>query len=117
MVREADNYFIQLPEPAQGCLLAMRHYLLQYNNSSLTEAWKYRMPFYMYNGKMFCYLWTNKDTGQPYLGIVNGKLIEHPLLVADNRSRMKVLMLDGEKHIPIHIIADILALAVSVHKL
>lgn len=116
MVKEADNYFLQLPGPAQGCLLAMRQYLLQYNNGCLTEAWKYRMPFYLYRGKMFCYLWTIKHTHQPYLGIVNGNLIDHPLLVPEKRSRMKILLLDAENDLPVQLTDTILQMAMGVHK-
>ena len=80
MLRDIDNYFLQKEEPARSCLLALRNYIVNYN-SNITETWKYRMPFYCYKGKMFCYLWTNKSTGQPYIGIVEGNKIKHRSLI------------------------------------
>ena len=58
-MREIDNYFLQKDEPVKGCLLFLRDHILAYDKG-ITEAWKYRMPFYCYKGKMFCYLWTHK---------------------------------------------------------
>ncbi|WP_198666712.1 DUF1801 domain-containing protein [Taibaiella helva] len=71
MFRPIDQYFENLDEPARSCMQALRVALLRFD-PYIAEAWKYRMPFYTYKGKMFCYLWTRKDSGQPYLGIVRG---------------------------------------------
>ena len=49
---------------------------------------------------MFCYLWVNKKTHQPYIGIVEGRKIEHPLLIIEKRSRMKIMLLDAEARYP-----------------
>ena len=57
---------------------------------------------------MLCYLWTHKKYKQPYLGIVDGKLIDHPLLITENRARMKILLFDPEKDIPIDMLSTIL---------
>jgi hypothetical protein len=37
----------------------------------------------------------------PYLGIVDGKLVNDPDLVSENRSRMKILLIDPTKKIPL----------------
>src|SRR5471030_1145787 len=100
MLREIDNFFLQKEEPVKSCLLFLREYLLAYDKN-ITEAWKYKMPFYCYNGKMFCYLWVNKKTHQPYIGIVEGRKIEHPLLIIEKRSRMKIMLLDAREDIPV----------------
>ncbi|HEY2581663.1 MAG TPA: DUF1801 domain-containing protein [Mucilaginibacter sp.] len=55
MLREIDNFFLQKHEPLKSCLLFLRGFILDYDKN-ITEAWKYKMPFYCYNGKMFCYL-------------------------------------------------------------
>lgn len=114
MTREADNYFLKLPEPAQSCMLALRNHLLNYG-AQLTETWKYSMPVYTLRGKMFCYLWTDKKTGTPYIGIVNGNLIQYPGLMAGSRARMKTYDIDPLKDLPVTHINAILALAISVH--
>lgn len=92
----------------------MRAYILTYD-TNLTEAWKYKMPFYCYKGKMFCYLWTNKKTGQPYMGIVEGRNIEHPKLIQEKRSRMKILLLDPDKDLPLKTISTIFKMAMAVY--
>ena len=115
MMKETDQYFLQKQEPVQGCLVALRAYLLGYSEF-MTEAWKYRMPFYCYKGKMFCYLWTNKNTGQPYLGIVEGRRIDHPLLVSEQRSRMKILLIDPEKDLPLQTIDTLFKMAMMLYE-
>ena len=99
MLSELDQYFQQKEEPIRGCLMFLRKYILDLD-IDLSEEWKYRMPVYCYQGKMFCYLWVNKKLNQPYLGIVEGKLVEHPNLLQEKRSRMKILMMDSNKDLP-----------------
>jgi hypothetical protein len=99
MLRPIDQYFLQHDEPTQSCLQFMRNYILKFD-SNITEAWKYGMPFYCYNGKMFCYLWVHKQFKQPYLGIVEGKLVDDPELLSEKRARMKILLLNPGRDIP-----------------
>ena len=73
----------------------------------MTEALKYGMPFFCYQGKMVCYLWIDKKTKQPYLGIVDGNKIEHPLLIQEKRARMKILILDTAEDLPVATIAAV----------
>ena len=113
MTKQADQYFLLLQEPAQSCLLALRNYLLAYRNGAITEVWQYGMPFYQCGGKRICYLWTDKKTGEPYWGIVDGKLIDHPLLLAGKRSRMKIMYLDANIDLPMSTIDTILATIIS----
>jgi len=114
MLREIDNFFLQKEEPVKSCLLFLREYLLSYDKA-LTEAWKYKMPFYCYKGKMFCYLWVNKKTQQPYLGIVEGRRLEHPLLIIQKRSRMKIMLMDVTADIPVKTIDEILKMAIALY--
>jgi hypothetical protein len=112
MLKALDNYFLQKEEPIRGCLLALRKIILAYD-TEITEAWKYGMPFYCHKGKMFCYLWTHKKYKQPYLGIVDGKRVDHPLLIREKRARMKVMLVDPEVDIPVKTIHSILKEAIS----
>ena len=73
------------------------------------------MPFFCYKGKMFCYLWVQKNTGIPYIGIVEGKRINHPGLVMEGRSRMKIMLIDPDKDIPVRTINKILKQAISLY--
>ena len=112
-LRPVDNWFLQKDEPVKSCLQFLREYILK-QNAGITEAWKYGMPFFCYKGKMFCYLWVHKKYGQPYLGIVEGKKIDHPDLIIEKRARMKILLLDPDRDIPIRkinaILKEVLAL-------
>jgi hypothetical protein len=112
-MREIDQFFQRQEEPVKGCLLFMRDYILKMD-AGITEAWKYKMPMYCYHGKMFCYLWNHKKYHQPYLGIVEGAKNHHPDLIQEKRARMKILLLDPTKDIPVRkvgaILRDVLAL-------
>lgn len=113
MLKPADNWFMLREEPAKSCLQFLRQFILEYD-SNLTEAWKYGMPMYYYKGKMFCYLWMHKKNGQPYLGIVDGNLIDHPALLQEKRARMKILLFDPEKDVDLRILRSLLKKMISL---
>jgi hypothetical protein len=107
MIRPVDEFFLNKEEPIKSCLLFLRDYLLNYNNG-MSESWKYGMPFYNHNGKRICYLWVHKKYSQPYIGIVDGLLIDHPELLQEKRARMKILLIDPNQDIPVDNIDEIL---------
>jgi hypothetical protein len=115
VIPELDNYFLLKPEPFKSCLLALREIILKLD-PNVDEAWKYSMPFYRFKGKRFCYLWVHKKYNKPYLGIVDGKLIDHPELIIEGRARMKIMLLDPNKDLPVKTIRSILKLAVALHQ-
>jgi Domain of unknown function (DU1801) len=115
MVNDLDNFYLQQEEPVKSCLLALREIILA-QDKDITVAWKYGMPFFCYKGKMFCYLWVHKKLHQPYLGIVEGKHIHHPELVMEKRSRMKTMLFDAGKDLPIKTIKAIIKEAVGLYK-
>ena len=115
MLRDIDNFYLRQEEPAKSCLLALREIILQ-QDDNITAAWKYGMPFFCYKRKMFCYLWINKKNGQPYLGMVEGKHLQHPELLIENRSRMKIMLFDPAKNLPVKKINAILQQAVNLYK-
>ena len=113
-MKETDMFYLQKEELVKGCLSALRQIILG-RDSDITEAWKYRMPFFCYKGKMFCYLWIDKKTNFPYLGIVEGGKIDYPGLVRDDRSRMKVIKFDPSQDLPLQTILVILDAALSLY--
>ncbi len=113
-MKELDLFYFQLDEPVKSCLLFLRQYILNYD-SNITETWKYRMPFFCYKGKMFCYLWVHKKNGLPYLGIVEGGKIDHPDLIQEDRARMKIMFIDPVQDLPIEIIDTILKTAIDLY--
>lgn len=114
MLTPLENFYLQQEEPFRGCLIALRDLILE-QDQQITAEWKYKLPFFYYRGKMLCYLWLHKKYHQPYIGIVNGNRIDHPDLIIEKRARMKILLVDPEKDLPVKKIAQILALALAVH--
>jgi len=113
-MREIDLYYLQKEEPIKSCLLFLRQHILDFDKG-ITEAWKYRMPFFCYKGKMFCYLWVHKKNGLPYIGIVEGGKIDHPDLIREDRARMKILLIDPNADLPLDTINAILRTALSFY--
>jgi hypothetical protein len=74
------------------------------------------MPFYCYRGKMCCYLWVHKKYHQPYIGIVEGARVHHPDLLPEKRARMKILLIDPARDVPIKKIKTILQEMVDLYK-
>ncbi|CAN5764986.1 hypothetical protein BH11BAC3_BH11BAC3_21230 [soil metagenome] len=115
MIKPIDHYFHKKEEPVKSCLLALRAFILQYNEN-INESFKYGMPFYSYHKKMCCYLWTQKKSGIPYIGFVEGSQLNHPQLIAEKRARMKILLIDANEDLPIKIISNILKDMVALYK-
>jgi hypothetical protein len=112
---EIDNFYLNKPEPLRGCLLSLRDIILR-SNGEITEAWKYGMPFFCLRKRMFCYLWVRAKTSVPYIGIVEGRNISHPELIQENRSRMKILLIDPTKDLPVTTIVAILKKAARLYQ-
>lgn len=115
MLRPIDQYFLDKPEPVKSCLQFLRDYILGLD-AGVEEAWRYGMPFYLYNRKRFCYLWVHKKLGQPYIGLTDGLKIDDPCLLQEQRSRMKILLVDPAEDIPLEKIREILNIAMSFNR-
>lgn len=113
MENELDNFYLNQSEPNQSCLLALRDIILGFD-TNITSAWKYKLPFFLYKGKMFCYLWQDKKTRIPYIGIVNGSIIDHPKLETGNRKQIKILSINPTKDIELDLVLEILNLSTTV---
>jgi hypothetical protein len=109
----ADQYFLKHEEPIRSCLQFLRAHILK-QDTSVLEKWQYGMPFYYYDDKRFCYLWVHRKMKQPYLGIVEGARVNHPDLVQEKRARMKILLIDPSKDIPLRKINVILNQAIDL---
>jgi hypothetical protein len=115
MLTQLDNFYLQKAEPVKGCLLALREIILK-QDKDISVAWKYGMPFFCYKGKMFCYLWVHKKLHQPYIGIVEGKRLDHPNLIIEKRSRMKIMLFEADQDLPLKAIQAILKQAIDLYK-
>lgn len=115
MLSPADNWFLSQEEPIKSCLQFLRRHILEMDKD-ITEKWAYGMPFFCYKGKRFCYVWVHKKYRQPYIGIVDGHKINHPDLITGKRARMKILLIDPDKNIPLKKIGAVLKKVLLLHR-
>jgi len=115
MLNDLDAFYISKEEPTRGALLALRGYILEYH-PNLTESWTHKMPMFRYNGKLFCYLWVDKKTHYPYLGIYRGLEVEHPELDLGKRNKMKTITFDPFKDLPFDTLDEIFKLAIPLYQ-
>lgn len=114
-MKELDNFYLQLNEPLKSCMMALSDIILA-QDAALTLAWKYKTPFFCYKEKIFCYLSIRKKDAVPYIGIVEGHRLEHPALIAEKRSRIKVMFFNPSEDLPIETIEEILQQALILYK-
>jgi hypothetical protein len=114
-MKPLDDFFLKHDDLIKECLLALKTIILQHDEA-LSSVWKYGMPFFYYKEKMFCYLWIHKKSKQPYIGIVEGKRLEHSALISEKRSRIKIILIDPNEDLPLNTINEILAQAIRLYK-
>lgn len=114
-MKQLDNFYLQQTEPTKAVFLALKEIILK-QDSNISSTLKYGMPFFCYKGKMFCYLWVHKKHQQPYIGIVEGKHFDEPFLIQENRSRMKIMLFNPNKDLPVNKIAAIVNKAINLYK-
>lgn len=110
-----DDFYLEQPEPNKSCFLALRDIILRMDEQVVATV-KYGMPCFTYKGKAFCYLWKDKKTNEPYVLMVEGKLLDHPMLHIGDRARMKILLVDPTKDLPIDTIKQVLNMALDLYR-
>ena len=115
MNQELQKFYRSKKGPNKSCLLTLRDIILE-QDSKITETKKYGMPCFCYQKKMFCYLWTDKKTDEPYFLMVEGKHLDHPELEEGKRSRMKVFRVNPNEDLPIGTIQSILQNALDLYR-
>lgn len=115
MIDELYNYYLEQEELQKSCLLALRSIILE-QDENVSETVKYGMPCFCYKKKMFCYLWTDNKTKEPYILFVEGRLLNYPELEIGKRSRMKILRINPSIDLPIDLIRSLLDDALNLYK-
>lgn len=115
-MEKLENYYLNKTEPNQSCLLALRSIILN-QDKDITETQKWGMPCFCYKKKMFCYLWIDKKTNEPYILMVEGKHLNYPELEEGDRKRMKVLRIDPNQDLPLKTIETILQKALDLYRI
>ncbi len=115
MKEDIDNYILGQKEPQKSTLLALRSIITGFDNN-ISETIKYGMPCFLYKRNIFCYLWTDNKTGEPYILMAEGNYLNNPMLEKGNRSRMKILRINPDKDIPVDIIGTVLKEGTDLYK-
>ena len=115
MIQHLETYYLNKNEPNQSCLLALRKIILE-QDIDITETRKYGMPCFCYRKKMFCYLWTDKKTEEPYILFVEGKHLDYYQLEEGNRSRMKIFRVNPNEDLQIKTIIFLLNTALNLYR-
>lgn len=114
-MKAEDDFYLQQEEEVSATLLVLKKIIMM-QDKAITSEWKYGMPFFCYKRKMFCYLWVHKKYKQPYIGIVEGKHFSQQFLIQEKRSRMKIMLVDSNKDLPIENINAVLQQALNLYK-
>ena len=101
-------------EPTRGSILALRNVLLDLGEE-ISETSKYGMPCFLYRSKIFCYLWADKATNEPYLLFAEGRQMTHPSLETGDRKRMKILRINPNEDLPLSLINSVLTEAIQLY--
>ncbi len=112
-LKDLDNFYLTQPEPNRSCFLALRD-IIRTIHPGISEEWKYKLPFFYLHNRMFCYLWQDKKTSNPYIGFTDGHLMDHPALKQGDRKRMKVLSINPLQDIPLEELNEVLYQALNL---
>ena len=115
MNSKIESFYLNQQEPIKSCLLTLRTIILA-QDDHITETVKYGMPCFCFKGKMFCYVWVDKKSNEPYFLWVEGKHLHHPLLEKGNRSRMKILRVNPSIDLQKEQIEIVLEEALNLYK-
>lgn len=115
MHEELHTYYLNKEEPNKSCLLALRSIILS-QDTHVAETRKYGMPCFCYKKSVFCYLWTDKKTNEPYILMVEGKHLDYPGLEQGDRSRMKIFRVKPDKDLPVNKIQRMLRQALDLYR-
>ncbi|MGB1314871.1 MAG: DUF1801 domain-containing protein [Chitinophagales bacterium] len=100
MENELEQFYLKQEEPNKSVFLYLRELILSIDKN-ITPEWKYKLPFFYFRGKMFCYLWQDKKTKQPYVCFCRSKSMNHPKLVKGERKKMKAYYINPNEDIDV----------------
>lgn len=99
MLSDLDQFYLKQQEPIRSCMLGLRNIILNVDEH-VTAEWKYKLPFFYHDNKMLCYLWIHKKYKQPYIGFVDGNLLDDEDLLVEKRAKMKILLVNPDEDLP-----------------
>jgi len=96
-----ENYYLRHPEPFQGCLLALKHIILNLDEQ-ITHERKYQIPFFCYKGKKLAFLWMNRK--KLILGFVTDKSIYPTMAGIKQKDGLEMVQIDPNADLPVEMI-------------
>ncbi len=112
---DLTTFYSNKEEPNKSCLITLRNIILE-QDKHVTATQKYGMPCFCYKGKMFCYLWIDKKSNEPYILFVEGNKLNHQKLETGNRKRMKILRVNPNKDIEVTTIISLIKSALNLYR-
>ena len=104
----AEDYILSKPEPWRAILIELQA-VIKYTIPEVEEGYKWHLPFYSLNGKMFCFLNFRKkfvDIGFPW-GI-QVEIHMDQLIAGEGRKNLRSLRYHKPEDVDIEILTDIL---------
>lgn len=102
MNTQLEDYYLRHPEPFQGCLLALKHIILNLDER-ITPERKYQIPFFCFEGKKLAFLWMNRK--KLMLGFVTDKSIYPSKAGVKQKDRLEMIQIDPNADLPVEMIA------------
>ncbi len=115
MLDQLADFYSSKEEPNRSCWLALRDIILN-KDDKLTETVKYGMPCFTYGKEPLCYLWVDKKTTEPYILMVDGNFLDHPLLEVGSRAKMKILRVNPKADLPLEAVESVLKQALELFR-
>jgi len=101
MNTKLEDYYLRHPEPFQGCLLALKHIILNLDNR-ITQERKYQIPFFYFEDKKLAFLWMNRK--KLILGFVTDKTVLPVQAGIKQKDQLEMIQIDPNKDLPKEII-------------
>ena len=104
----AEEYILSKPEPWRSILLELQA-IIKHTIPDVSEQYKWRLPFYSLNGKMFCFLNFRKKFVD--VGFVNGIYLEgsrEVLIAGEKRKSLRSMRYHSLEEIDVEMLQKVL---------
>jgi hypothetical protein len=101
MTTQLEQYYLSKPEPYQGCLLALRHIIVNARSGIVHER-KFQIPFFTYKGKKLGYLWLYRK--KLMLGFCLDKSLQEVVPGIKPKDQYESFQVDPNADLPVELI-------------
>jgi len=109
-----QDFFEKQEEPNRSVFLFLKKFIVD-SSENIELFYKWKLPFFYFKGKPFCYLWKNKKTNEPYVSFAKGPYLKHTALIKGDRKVFKILPINPNKDIDIRLLQEILDEAIKLY--